>query len=194
MKPAAARALKYSCVLIYACMTMLLSFIIAYYVTHDSFSFDAIVSDLMTLLLINLIIVLALLPLFNLLNTDLRSIGLVELLKIGYLVLALFIVSFTYQKIWLPNIDIRWCIVYVTIYFVLLSCGFFVKRIYFYLKYLSMKFSKKSNSIRTMIVGAGGAGRMLIQEILSTNKIVMNPVCLIDDDKSKKGMRKEDLK
>lgn len=194
MKPAAARALKYSCILIYACLTMLLSFVIAYYVTHDPFSYSGFANDLLTLLLINLIIVLALLPLFNLLNTDLRSIGLVELLKIGYLILALFIVSFIYQKIWLSNVDVRWCIVYITLYFVLLSVGFFVKRIYFYLKYLTLKFSKKSNSIRTMIVGAGGAGRMLIQEILSTNKIIMNPVCLIDDDKSKKGVRVEGVK
>ena len=98
MKPAAARALKYSCILIYACLTMLLSFVIAYYVTHDPFSYSGFANDLLTLLLINLIIVLALLPLFNLLNTDLRSIGLVELLKVGYLILALFIVSFIYQK------------------------------------------------------------------------------------------------
>ena len=45
-----------------------------------------------------------------------------------------------------------------------------------------------------MIIGAGGAGRMLIQEILSTDKIVMNPVCLIDDDKNKKGSRIEGVK
>lgn len=194
MKQGISRAVKYSGVLIYACLTMLLSFIIAYYVTHDPFSFDGFIHDLLTLLLINVIIVLALLPMFNLLNTDLRSIGLIELLKIGYIALALFIVSFIYQKIWLKTIDVRWCIVYIALYFITLSCGFFVKRIYCYLKFLKVKFSKKTDSIRTMIVGAGGAGRMLIQEILSTNKIVMNPVCVIDDDKGKKGRRIEGVK
>jgi len=194
MKPAVSRAIKYSCVILYACVTMLISFLIAYYVVTNPFSIRGFIDDLLTLLLINIIVVLIFLPLFNLLFTDLRSISLVELIKIFNVVAILFIVSFTYQKIFLASIDIRWCLAFATCYFIMLSCGFFLKRIYFYFRYLVNKYNKKSDTIRTMIIGAGGAGRMLIQEILSTDKIVMNPVCLIDDDKNKKGSRIEGVK
>lgn len=194
MKPAVSRAIKYSCVILYACVTMVISFLIAYYVVTNPFSIRGFIDDLLTLLLINIIVVLIFLPLFNLLFTDLRSISLVELIKIFNVVAILFIVSFTYQKIFLASIDIRWCLAFATCYFIMLSCGFFLKRIYFYFRYLVNKYSKKSDTIRTMIIGAGGAGRMLIQEILSTDKIVMNPVCLIDDDKNKKGSRIEGVK
>ncbi len=194
MKPALSRAIKYSCVILYACVTMLLSFLISYYVVTNPFSIRGFIDDLLTLLLINLVVMLILLPLFNLLFTDLRSISLVELVKIFNVVLILFIVSFTYQKVFLASIDIRWCLAFAACYFISLSLGFFLKRIYLYFRYLLNKYNKKSDSVRTMIIGAGGAGRMLIQEILSTDKIVMNPVCLIDDDKNKKGARIEGVK
>ncbi len=194
MRPALSRAIKYSCIVLYACITMLVSFLIAYYVVTNPFSIRGFIDDLLTLLLINLIVVLVLLPLFNLLFTDLRSISLIELVKIFNVVAILFIVSFTYQKLFLEAIDIRWCITYAAAYFISLSVGFFLKRLYLYLKFLFNKYSKRANSVRTMIVGAGGAGRMLIQEILSTDKIDMTPICLIDDDKAKKGARIEGVK
>ena len=78
MKPAVSRAIKYSCVILYACVTMVISFLIAYYVVTNPFSIRGFIDDLLTLLLIDLIVVLVFLPLFNLLFTDLRSISLVE--------------------------------------------------------------------------------------------------------------------
>lgn len=40
---------------------------------------------------------------------------------------------------------------------------------------------------RVVIVGAGSCGALLIDDILSSDKINVNPVCLLDDDKNKQG-------
>ena len=41
---------------------------------------------------------------------------------------------------------------------------------------------------RTLIVGGGGAGTMVVREFLHSNKILYNPVCIVDDDENKQGM------
>lgn len=46
-----------------------------------------------------------------------------------------------------------------------------------------------SDQKRVMIVGAGSAGAMIINEILSRRELKYNPIVLIDDDKSKYGRR-----
>lgn len=46
---------------------------------------------------------------------------------------------------------------------------------------------KHQEKIRTMIVGAGDAGSFLIREIMASDKIANQVVCVIDDDKTKIG-------
>ena len=55
------------------------------------------------------------------------------------------------------------------------------------LLYLPYKYDK--NQKRVMIVGAGSAGTMIINEMLARRELKMNPVVLIDDDPYKKGKR-----
>ena len=54
---------------------------------------------------------------------------------------------------------------------------------------LSNFFNKSTENVteRVMIIGAGVAGRMLIKELASTDKIHSKAVCLIDDNPAKKG-------
>lgn len=40
---------------------------------------------------------------------------------------------------------------------------------------------------RAMIVGAGSAGKVIVRELLSSEKIAYEPICLIDDDENKIG-------
>lgn len=50
--------------------------------------------------------------------------------------------------------------------------------------------SREKNSISTsnvMIIGAGAAGQVVIRELISSDKLVANPVCIIDDDPKKWG-------
>ncbi|MDU7215302.1 nucleoside-diphosphate sugar epimerase/dehydratase [Clostridium sp.] len=55
------------------------------------------------------------------------------------------------------------------------------------LLYIPYKYS--SDQKRVLIVGAGSAGSMIINEMLSRRELKHNPVALIDDDKYKKGKR-----
>lgn len=58
------------------------------------------------------------------------------------------------------------------------------RRILLYIPYKYMMDQKKA-----MIVGAGSAGTMIINEMLSRRNLKLNPILLIDDDKFKKGKR-----
>jgi len=56
-----------------------------------------------------------------------------------------------------------------------------VVRIYYSLRRINKIFS------RTLIIGAGNAGNLLIKEIKNNPKLNNKVICLVDDDKSKKG-------
>ncbi|SFC85885.1 polysaccharide biosynthesis protein [Clostridium uliginosum] len=55
------------------------------------------------------------------------------------------------------------------------------------LLYIPFKYS--SDQRRVMIVGAGSAGTMIINEMMARRELKYNPIVLIDDDKSKLGRR-----
>lgn len=46
---------------------------------------------------------------------------------------------------------------------------------------------------RTLIVGAGAAGEMIVKELLGHPQIGLNPICFVDDDPSKHGHRLNDV-
>ena len=47
--------------------------------------------------------------------------------------------------------------------------------------------SHNNNSINTMIIGGGNGGKVVINECRNNPDILINPVCIIDDDKEKSG-------
>ncbi|WP_244834590.1 nucleoside-diphosphate sugar epimerase/dehydratase [Clostridium sp. BJN0001] len=55
------------------------------------------------------------------------------------------------------------------------------------LLYIPYKYS--SDQRRVMIIGAGSAGSMIINEMMARRELKYNPIALIDDDKSKLGKR-----
>ena len=56
-----------------------------------------------------------------------------------------------------------------------------------YMLYLPYKYS--SDQKRVMIVGAGSAGNMIINEMMARRELKCNPIVLIDDDRYKRGKR-----
>ena len=71
----------------------------------------------------------------------------------------------------------------------LLLCYMMLTR-FFIRFYTALSFERKRNSLshnekRVMIVGAGSAGSMLINEMKGSDRYNMRPVCVIDDDKNK---------
>lgn len=55
-------------------------------------------------------------------------------------------------------------------------------------KYLLGKSSNNIKHVRTLIVGAGKGGSMLVKQMLETPSMGMNPVVAVDDDKTKQRM------
>ena len=47
---------------------------------------------------------------------------------------------------------------------------------------------------RTMIVGAGQAGRMIVRQVLQNPESGMKPVLFVDDDRAKKDSKFMDVK
>src|SRR5699024_10369518 len=50
------------------------------------------------------------------------------------------------------------------------------------------KSSHESERVRTLIVGAGKGGSMLVKQMLDTPSMEMNPIVAVDDDRSKQRM------
>ena len=69
--------------------------------------------------------------------------------------------------------------------FALLSRGYF-RIINFVRSSLRMK-AHRGELVNTMIIGAGNAGRMVINEYRNNMSMNINPVCIIDDNPSKNG-------
>lgn len=55
-------------------------------------------------------------------------------------------------------------------------------------KYFVGKSSNGSKMVRTLIVGAGKGGTMLVKQMLDTPSMGMNPIVAVDDDKTKQRM------
>ena len=68
---------------------------------------------------------------------------------------------------------------------VFVLCIRFSKRLYNAVRFSLSR--KNSGKVRSMIVGGGNAGAMLIREIQTTDKITYLPVVVIDDDPNKIG-------
>jgi len=61
---------------------------------------------------------------------------------------------------------------------------------------LSREIIHSNNQVgkRTLIVGAGSAGESILREMIKDGKSQYNPVCLIDDDPAKKGLKLHGIK
>src|SRR5699024_358906 len=55
-------------------------------------------------------------------------------------------------------------------------------------KYFVGKSSRESKLVRTLIVGAGKGGSMLVKQMIDTPSMGMNPIVAVDDDTSKQRM------
>ena len=74
---------------------------------------------------------------------------------------------------------------------IILNCAIFsttvASRFFYRVKenLLSSKHVKGADCVRVMVVGAGNAGNTLINEMRTSSKLNMNPVCALDDDEDK---------
>lgn len=78
-------------------------------------------------------------------------------------------------------------IVCALIYTFLLGASRFVYRIYGYVVAVRYHLGLKGKSTRVIIIGAGRAAALLIDEMKTSDKLNYEPVCVLDDDTSKIG-------
>ncbi|AOR24532.1 polysaccharide biosynthesis protein [Clostridium taeniosporum] len=109
------------------------------------------------------------------------------LLGVGGTILA-GILSIGYTRFWGSVIPLN-----VSVVGILLSIFFVLGYRILYRVYrrtlLYIPFKYSSDQRRVMIVGAGSAGTMIINEMMARRELKYNPIVLIDDDKQKLGRR-----
>lgn len=122
--------------------------------------------------------------LFRLYSIVFTSVGIIDTLKVLGAAVCVLAVSVTYMFIFEP-VKVNIIFIYAILLAVFALITRFAKRLYVSIKYSLTKDFK--NRVRTMIVGGGDAGTMLIREMQATDKIDYLPLCVIDDDVSKIG-------
>lgn len=122
--------------------------------------------------------------LFRLYSIVFTSVGIIDTLKVLGASVCVLIVNISYLFIFEPvGIRVIVCFAVLVALFALVTR--FAKRLYVSIRYSITKDFK--HRVRTMIVGGGDAGTMLIREMQSTDKMNYLPLCVIDDDVSKIG-------
>lgn len=129
--------------------------------------------------------------LFRLYLIVFTSAGIVDTLKVLGANIFVLLITTVYLFLF-KMVNVQVTAVYSLLLFLLTLLSRFLKRLILSLKYSLTKSQK--DRVRTMIVGAGNAGAMLIREIQTTDKIDYLPICVIDDDPQKVGMAISDVK
>lgn len=71
---------------------------------------------------------------------------------------------------------------------ILIICVGFIRFFFRIMKSVKTAFFKKHDGVRTMLVGAGDAGRIIINEVLNNpKKVNLDIACIIDDNEQKAG-------
>ena len=122
---------------------------------------------------------------FRLYSIVLSSVGINDTVKIVSAVILVLAANIAYAYLFSPVVHIRTGVAYSLIFVLFALVIRFSGRFQMSIRYILTRNAKRR--VRTMIVGAGGAGTMLIREIQATTKINYFPVCLVDDDTSKLG-------
>ena len=109
------------------------------------------------------------------------------LLGVGGNILA-GVLAIAYTRILGSTIPLNVCVIGIllSIFFVL---GYRILYRVYRRTLLYIPFKYSSDQRRVMIVGAGSAGTMIINEMMARRELKYNPIVLIDDDKSKLGKR-----
>ncbi len=120
------------------------------------------------------------------------AVGIMDAIKIVGATFLTFCVNIAYMFFFGGAANFSSCLVFCIFLGIFAMAIRFYKRLYYALKY---SFSRKTkNKVRTMIVGAGNAGTAIIKEIQTSDKIDYLPLCIVDDDEVKVGMRIHNVK
>ena len=140
---------------------------------HNSYQF----------ILIDFLIIFAIYSIFKLYTSVWKYASIIELIDIILANFLFEILTYIYKLIF----DISMPRSYYLIEFfllVMLTCA--TRLGYRVARTLHIKFENQKKSVKTMLIGAGDAGRMIIDEIYNNSDICDSKIiCVVDDDKNK---------
>ena len=128
------------------------------------------------------------LALFGLYDIIFNSVGLPEILKTVLAAVVIGVANILFATLTLERfVTLKSLFTYIAVWF----CGCVgvraYKRFITAIKFYISKADKNTKKIRVMVVGGGDAGTTLIKEMLLSDKISYQPVCVIDDAPEKIG-------
>ncbi len=145
------------------------------------------------------IITVSMLVIFNCYNVMWKYAGIVEMFRFILSYVMTFIILFILKNIfWLVlSIDFWMPIILMYLLFSALFCGIirFLGALYHYAKYINSNLNKSKNSKykRTVVLGAGFTGALIINRMINNLHEGYMPVAIIDEDFSKHGKRINDI-
>ena len=172
-------------VLLDICM-MLLSSLFTLWLRFD---FDLIPSKyimgVFQYITIDILLMLYVFKLFRLYTSIWQYASINELIRVGISCFIVEALSFLYRSFIYVNLPRSYYVIHLLVFVILIAEVRFSYRI---LRTIIIKIEDRYKEINTMIVGAGEAGRLLINEIrLNRNSFNNKIVCVIDDNKEVKN-------
>ena len=134
----------------------------------------------------NTAMIIMLFSIFKLYSSIWKYASIEELLKIleaGFNVFVLVVIEMKFCNFRVPR---SYPFIFVVLLMALTICERFWYRFLRFFKY-EMNKSEEGQSARTMIIGGGQAAAMLLKEIKTSACAKYNAICIIDDDKNKRG-------
>ena len=136
-------------------------------------------------LAVDALILVSVFSVFKLYTSMWSFASIMELINVFYACVLFEISTFVYKNILYIRLPRSYYLIQVMLLFIIVGAIRYSFRIK---KTIKNYFDSKRQSINTMIVGAGDAGRLLIDEIINNRGSFSNRiVCVIDDNKEKIG-------
>ncbi|MDO5805642.1 MAG: nucleoside-diphosphate sugar epimerase/dehydratase [Eubacteriales bacterium] len=137
---------------------------------------------------INIVCTLLVFRGFRLYNSLWRYAGMIELRNIVYAVTGSAVLQVVGMRLLHVSMPRSYPVLYLLLLFFLTGFSRFIWRILpERIQETEQKPDTKPDTIRTMIVGAGEAGNMLLKELVGSSHLNRKIVCIIDDDVTKIG-------
>ena len=133
---------------------------------------------------INIVCTLLVFRGFRLYNSLWRYAGMIELKNIVCAVTGSAVLQVVGMRLLHVSMPRSYPVLYLLLLFFLTGFSRFIWRI---LPERTQETEQKPDTIRTMIVGAGEAGNMLLKELVGSSHLNRKIVCIIDDDVTKIG-------
>ncbi|MBR3252629.1 polysaccharide biosynthesis protein [Candidatus Saccharibacteria bacterium] len=172
------------------CLADVLVFVFAgYFALLLRFDFGTIpehfLHDLGVSLPINALIVLAVFYLTGLYTSVWRYASIVELLNVAAACIFVEILSAGVNAMMSLKMPVSFYFIHFVLMFIMIAGVRFSYRI---LRMIVMMIQKRGKT-RTLLIGAGEAGRMVVDEVLKGKNFDARIMCIIDDDKKRWGTR-----